>query len=168
MNTGEALKSVRPGLAIAIATLLFGIGMGILFGVNEDGVKGWINAGIAAHPELHDAKSADKIWRYAQRAHFHATGIGAFTLALIAVLSLSAMKKRLKKISAILIGLGGLYPMAWFSMFLLSPSMGRGAAHYALITELFVYVSIGGLLSGMGIFMASVFFGLCEESCRSD
>ena len=168
MNTGEALKSVRPGLAIAIATLLFGIGMGILFGVNEDGVKGWINAGIAAHPELHDAKSADKIWRYAQRAHFHATGIGAFTLALIAVLSLSAMKKRLKKISAILIGLGGLYPMAWFSMFLLSPSMGRGAAHYALITELFVYVSIGGLLSGMGIFMASVCFGLCEESCSSD
>lgn len=151
------LDSVRLGLALALLTLLFGIVMGIVFGINEDGVKDYISAGIAANPDYHDDQSADKIWRYAQRSHFHATGIGAFALGLIVLVSLTGMKKRLKQISTTLIGLSGLYALSWFSMFLLAPSMGRGPAHHALITELLVYVGTGGLLLGLAILSANLF-----------
>lgn len=152
------LDSVRLGLALALLTLLFGIVMGIVFGINEDGVKDYINAGITANPNHHDEKSADKIWRYAQRSHFHATGIGAFTLGLIVLVSLTGMSKQLKQFSATLIGLGGLYALSWFSMFLLAPSVGRDAAHEALVTKLLVYVGTGGLLLGLGILSANLFF----------
>lgn len=43
----------------------------------------YVTQGIAAHPELHDAKSPEKIWCYVQRAHFHATGIAAFSIGLL-------------------------------------------------------------------------------------
>lgn len=151
------LDSVRLGLALALLTLLFGIVMGIVFGINEDGVKDYINAGITANPDNHDDKSADKIWRYAQRSHFHATGIGAFTLGLIVLVSLTGMKKRLKQLNATLIGLGGLYALSWFSTFLWAPSMGRDAAHHALVTELLVYVGTGGLLLGLAMLSANLF-----------
>jgi len=164
MILSRRMRAVRIGIALTILTLLFGIGMGILFGVNEDLVKDWISAGIAAYPGLHDAKSSAKIWRYAQRAHFHATGIGAFTLGLVILVALSGMKERLKCLTAILIGLGGLYPLAWFSMFLLSPSMGRGPAHGAFITEFFVYVGVISLLSGMGILIANIFFSFGDDA----
>lgn len=154
------MDSVRLGLALALLTLLFGIVMGIVFGINEDGVKDYISAGITAHPDLHDTQSADKIWRYAQRSHFHATGIGAFALGLIVIVLLTGMKKRLKQISATLIGLGGLYALSWFSMFLLSPSVGRGAAHDALMTKLLVYVGTGGLLLGLAILSANLFLNV--------
>ena len=90
------IAPVRIGLILAMLTLLFGIGMGINFGVNEDGVKGYVKEGVAAHAQLHDAKSESKIWRYAQRAHFHATGVGAFALGMILV-----------AVSATLTGRGG-------------------------------------------------------------
>jgi hypothetical protein len=114
--SGE-LQTVRVGLAIVMLGLFFGIGMGISFGVNEDAYKDFVAEGIAAHPEVHDAKSQDKIWRYAQRAHFHAGGIAAFCLGLIILLVLSDLRSGYKVVSSILIGLGSFYPLAWFSMF---------------------------------------------------
>ena len=36
------IGSVRIGLVLSMLTLMFGIGMGVLFGVNEEGVKGYI------------------------------------------------------------------------------------------------------------------------------
>ncbi|GJL66153.1 MAG: hypothetical protein NPIRA05_11240 [Nitrospirales bacterium] len=76
----KELSTVKIGLALVLLGLLFGVGMGIVFGVNEDLFKDYIAQGITANPDVHDAKSPDKIWRYAQRAHFHATGIAAFSL----------------------------------------------------------------------------------------
>ena len=154
----NVLKNVRPGLALAILTLVFGIVMGISFGANEAGYEKWIAQGIAAHPELHDADSPGKIWRYAQRAHFHATGIAAFSLGLILVVALSGLRTKLKKITSTLIGLSGFYPLAWFSTFYLSPGLGRDAAHSAPITEIFVLIGVGGLLSGLGILIAHLLF----------
>ncbi|MGD9850379.1 MAG: hypothetical protein AB7T38_03835 [Nitrospirales bacterium] len=98
--------------------------MGILFGVNEDVFKDFVAQGIAANSEVHDAKSPDKIWRYAQRAHFHSTGIAAFSLGLIFLAMVSSLKPSYKKMSAIFLGLGSLYPLSWFSMFFLAPSIG--------------------------------------------
>jgi hypothetical protein len=157
------LTYVKLGLALVLAGLLFGIGMGISFGVNEDAYQDYIAAQVTAHPELHDDKSQGKIWRYAQRAHFHATGIAAFSIGLILLVMASSLKKSLKTMSALLIGLGSLYPLAWFTMYRLAPSMGRGPAHDHILTELFTYIGVGGLLAGLFILIANLFLGLFRE-----
>ena len=125
----EELQKVKIGLALVLLGLAFGVGMGISFGVNEDAYKNYIAEQVQAHPQVHDEKSKDKIWRYAQRAHFHATGIAAFSLGLIILVMFSGMKAGLKTVSAILIGLSGFYPLSWLSMFMLAPAIGRDPAH---------------------------------------
>lgn len=157
------LNYVKAGLALVLAGLLFGIGLGVSFGIDEDLYQDYIASGIAAHPELHDDRSRDKIWRYAQRAHFHATGIAAFSIGLILLVMASSLKKSLKTISAFLIGLGGLYPLSWFTMYLLAPGMGRDPAHGYILTELFTYIGVGGLLAGLFILMANLFLGLFRD-----
>jgi hypothetical protein len=118
-----------------------------------------VSEGIAAHPEAHDANSHDKIWRYAQRAHFHSTGIAAFSIGLLLLVSLSSLSRKLKKATSLLIGLGFLYPFAWLSMFFLAPSIGRSAAHSHIITELLTYVGVGGLVIGFLLLVGNLFIG---------
>ncbi|GAB6039984.1 hypothetical protein [Endothiovibrio diazotrophicus] len=156
------IATVKIGLALVLATLLFGLALGISFGVSEESYKGYIAEGVAAHPTLHDAKSEGKIWRYAQRAHFHAMGISAVTLGLTLALLFTALKPGIKRVASILIGLGGLYPLSWFMMFLLSPSLGRGAAHHHLLTELFTKVGVGGLAAGLLILIYGLFIARAE------
>ncbi len=161
---GIQLSEIKSGLALVFLGLAFGMAMGVGFGVNEDFFKDYIAEGIAAHPEVHDAKSQDKIWRYAHRAHFHSTGIAAFSIGLLLLVSLSSMGKNLKKVTSVLIGLGFLYPLAWLSMFLLAPSIGRGAAHSHIATELFTYVGVGGLWAGFIILTGNLFFGIFAQA----
>ncbi len=155
----QELKSVRLGLLFSMLTLIFGIGMGVAFSTNEDAFKGYVKAGVAANPQVHDAKSNKKIWRYAQRAHFHAAGIGAFTLGLVVLTGLTGMAARMKTMTAALIGLGGLYPFSWLSMFFKAPEIGREAAHHAMLTELWVYGGVGCLLVGLILLFSHLFFG---------
>lgn len=153
------LSNVKAGLAIVLLGLFFSVGLGISFGVNEDAYKDFVAEGIAAHPEVHDQKSQDKIWRYAQRTHFHAGGIAAFCLGLIILTLFSDLKSGMKKTCSILIGIGSFYPLAWLSMFLLAPSLGRGPAHEHLLTKLLTFTGVGGLLLGSGILLANVYLG---------
>ena len=134
--------------------------------MNEGVFKDFVAQGVAAHPTLHDAASEEKIWRYAQRTHFHAGGIAAFCLGLIILVMFSELPQRLKKASAILIGLGGVYPMAWLSMFFLAPSIGRDAAHEHLVTKLFTVVGVGGLLLGSFILVANLFLGAFRDRTK--
>lgn len=154
------LIGVKIGLLLVMLTLIFGIGMGVTFGIAEDSVKSYISEGVAAHPDVHDDQSVGKIWRYAQRAHFHATGIAAFSIGLILLAMHSSLRVGLKKITAILIGLGGLYPLSWFTMFILAPSIGRSAAHHHIVTELFTYIGVGSLMLGILILCGNLFLGL--------
>jgi hypothetical protein len=154
------LITVKIGLLLVMLTLIFGIGMGVTFGTAEDSIKSYIAEGVSAHPNVHDDQSTAKIWRYAQRAHFHATGIAAFSIGLILLLLHSPMRSGLKNLTAILIGLGGLYPLSWLTMFVLAPSIGRGAAHHHLVTEMFTYIGVGGLLAGIFILCANLFLGM--------
>lgn len=154
------LSLIKPGLALVLFGLAFGIAMGIGFGVNEDAFQNYISDGIAAHPQVHDAKSQDKIWRYAQRAHFHSTGIAAFAIGLLLLVSISNLGSKLKRVTSVLIGLSFLYPLSWFTMFLLAPSIGRSAAHSHIATEMFTYVGAGALALGFIILVANIFFGL--------
>ncbi len=153
------ISTVKAGLAIVLIGLFFNIGMGISFGVNEDAYQDYVAEGVAAHPTLHDASSADKIWRYALRTHFHAGGIAAFSLGLIILVMFSDLAHRLQKIASILIGLGSVYPLAWLSMFLLAPSIGRDAAHEHILTKLFTIVGVGSLLLGSFLLLANLFLG---------
>ena len=164
----KELKNVKIGLALVLLGLAFGIGMGISFGVNEDAYKTYIAETVAAHSEIHDAQSRDKIWRYAQRAHFHATGIAAFSLGLIFLVMFTNMRAKLKIVSSIFIGFSGLYPLSWFSMFLLAPTMGRDVAHHHYLTAMLTYVGVGSLLIGFFFLIANLFFGLFDEDAGTD
>ncbi len=157
------LSAVKVGLAIVLLGLFFSIALGISFGVNEDAFKDYVAEGIAAHPEVHDEDSKDKIWRYAQRAHFHAGGVSAFCLGLIILLMFSKLRPKLRSISSILIGLGSFYPLAWLSMFFLAPSIGRDPAHEHILTQLLAYVGVGGILLGSFFLLANLFLGLFKD-----
>jgi len=159
----QELATVKIGLALVILFLLFGIGMGVAFGVKEDAFKSYISNGVTAHPDLHNEQSKSKIWRYAQRAHFHSTGIAAFSLGLILLIMFSSLKKSLKAVSAILVGLGGFYPLSWFTMFLLAPSIGTSPAHHHPVTEIFTFTGVGGLLAGIAILCANLFLNKFGE-----
>ena len=161
------LSVIKLGLALALLGLTFGIALGVAFGVNEDVFKDFVAQGIAAHPGIHDVKSQDKIWRYAQRAHFHSTGIAAFSIGLLLLASLSTINHKLKKTTSVLIGLGALYPFAWLTMFLLAPSMGRSAAHSHIVTELLTYVGVGGLVIGFLILVGNIFFSFLAEASEA-
>lgn len=151
------LRPVRGGLGLATLGLLFGFGLGIAFGVAEDAFKDYVANGVATHADVHDAKSEDKIWRYAQRAHFHATGVAAFSIGLIVLVMLSTLPDALKRASAWLIGMGAFYPLSWFTMYLVAPLIGRDPAHHHVVTETFTYVGVGGLGAGMLILFSNLF-----------
>jgi hypothetical protein len=144
------LKPVKIGLALAILTILFGLVLGALFGLNEDLFQNYIQSGIAANPQLFADAAAEqeKIWRWVQRAHFHAGGIGAFSLGLVILTALTNMGERRKQITATLLGLSIFYPLTWFALFLYAPHMGRTAAHAAFIPELFADIGVGALCLG--------------------
>ena len=157
------LSPVKVGLGISLLLLIFGIGMGIAFGVAEDSFKNFVTQGITANPDLHDENSSSKIWRYAQRAHFHATGISSFSLVLIMIVLFSNMKTGIKAIASTAISFIGLYPLSWLTMFFLSPSLGRNVAHHHFITEALTYIGVGGLIVGMTILLGNLFLGLFSE-----
>jgi hypothetical protein len=156
----EELKTVKIGLLLVMLTLVFGIGLGVVFGVAEDSIQSYIAQAVAAHPAVHDEQSSGKIWRYAQRAHFHATGIAAFSIGLLLLILHSSLGARMKTVAGVLVGLGGVYPLAWFTMFILAPSVGRSAAHDHIATEIFTFVGVGGLLAGIAILCANLFLGM--------
>ena len=157
------LNHVKPGLAMVLAGLLFGIGLGVSFETAGDAYMNHITSGLNAHPELHDDKSMGIIWRYSRRAHFHATGIAAFSIGLILLIMASGLKKRLKSMTAVLIGLGSFYPLSLFTLFILAPDMGRAAAHEYILTKLCTFVGVGGLLAGLFILLANLFLGLFRD-----
>ena len=163
----KEIKVVQVGLALVLVGLLFGVVMGISFGVKEKAFKNYIADGIATNPTVHDAKSQDKIWRYAQRAHFHATGIAAFSIGLVLLVVFSTLKTKLKQVASILIGLSSFYPLSWFTMFVLAPSIGRGPAHDHLLTEIFALTGVGGVMLGGGLLCANIFLGLFREDART-
>jgi uncharacterized membrane protein YuzA (DUF378 family) len=115
---------------------------------------------------VHDAKSPDKIWRYAQRAHFHAVGIGAFSLGLVLLTAFTGLGAGLKRVTATLVGMSGLYALGWFCMFLLAPDIGRDPAHEAAIVKLFVYLGTGALLTGLGILFVHLLFGTGSSAAK--
>jgi hypothetical protein len=53
-------------------------------------------------------------------------------------------------------------------MFFLAPSIGRHAAHEHLLTNLFTFIGVGGLLLGILILVANLFLGHFKAQRESD
>ena len=128
---------------IAVAAMAGGVFIAILFGVNEEMFKNRIAAGLKHNVEIQaiadpDEKAAklesetSKDWRYYQRYHLHATGIGAMMLGLLLLLGRLEAPYKLKAIASYLVAVGGfLYPLVWLFAAIYGPQMGRHEAKEA-------------------------------------
>jgi hypothetical protein len=159
MATSIDLNPVKLGLVLALLTVILNIGLGATFGLNEDLFQTYIHDGIAANAALFKdaAREQDIIWRFIQRAHFHAGGIGAFTLGLIVLTALTGMSRTRKQITALLLGLSIFYPLAWVDIFIYAPYIGRAAAHHTFHAELLTGIGVGGLTLGLLSLILGIF-----------
>lgn len=127
-------------IALAILTMISGVSIAVLFGANEELFKGTIERQLLANPKYSSIQDhveqkkqmsaeQDKVWRYYQRFHFHATGIGAMSLAALTFLLLLTSASVLRTISAWMLAVGGfLYPYVWLFAAIWGPEIGRSAA----------------------------------------
>lgn len=136
-----SLRPVLPGLLLALLTLLFGFGLGIVFGLNEDAIKSRLSASAQAAPAAVYAGDAaaeravlDKSWVYMQRAHLHAGSLGAVALALSLLLVGLGTAPRLAAALSLGLGAGGLgYSVYWMLAGFRAPGLGStGAAKESL------------------------------------
>lgn len=152
----EAMAPVIPGLLLSFLAIVVGTGLGAAFGLYEDQIKDALSVAVQAHPQIHE-QTPDNIkkqvgdgWRYYQRAHFHAQGLGALGVAIIVVLGLSWVSVPVKKWLALATGLGALlYPFCWLLMGLRIGSMGKQAAHASVdwLAALSIPLFSGGMMA---------------------
>lgn len=147
---------------LSILAMFGGVFIAIIFGANEAYFKNKINDGLAKNIkiqsiEIESLKSekikseAEKNWRYYQRYHFHATGIGSMSLILLAVLAFIKAPKKQLLLSAYMISIGGfLYPFVWLLAGIYGPEMGREEAKEAF--AIFGYMG--------GVFLVGILFTL--------
>ena len=132
----SSLRAASVGLALTVLTLLFGQGMGIVFGLNEDAIKSRLNASAA---EVRDTvykgdvatikAVLDKSWVYMQRAHLHAGGMGTTALALIILLSFLGPSRCVTTALGVALGAGGFgYALYWMWAGFRAPALGSTAA----------------------------------------
>lgn len=69
------------------------------------------------------------------------------------------MQKSMVCLASVLIGLGNLYPLLWFVMFLLVPEIGRKTTHEHVITQAIATLSVGSLLNGLAILGGKFLWG---------
>ena len=131
-NFHESLKTMRIGIVFALLTLIFGFGLGGLFGAIEDELKGYLNNKADAvfdtvynKDEVLHKKITSKSWVYFKRAHLHANGLGTTSLVLIMLLTGINTKKLLKSWTAGFLGIGSLgYSVFWLLAGMRSPGLG--------------------------------------------
>lgn len=145
---------------LSILTIFSGVTIAILFGVNEKFFKNKISNDLKLNNKIaliSDLKlrtkkietEKSKLWRYYQRFHFHATGIGAMSLALLIFLEFLKAPVNLKIITSYCISIGGfLYPFVWLFAAVFGPEMGRHESK-----EAFAFLGYMGGLFLIGILM---------------
>jgi hypothetical protein len=128
---------------LAMLGMFGGVFIAIIFGINEDFFKDRISAGLEKNVKIQSiadetlkkeklTSEADKNWRYYQRFHFHATGIGAMMLSLLLFLHFLKAPTKPKQAAAYLVSVGGfLYPFVWLFAGIYGPEMGRTEAKEA-------------------------------------
>lgn len=135
----DRVVPVRFGLALGMLAVLYGWGLGVVFGAAED----WLRRGFLADAEAHRQLYLDKVqgdpeaatalikrmdetcWRYFQRAHLHAGGIGSVAIGASLVLAFLSASPAVKLAASTLLGVGSIgYPLFWMLAALRAPSLG--------------------------------------------
>jgi hypothetical protein len=132
----DRLSEVRIGLLFALLTGVFGFGLGGAFGGFEDQIKRHLDAEAASVRDLKYGgdedgmkKVTEKSWVYLQRAHLHANGLSAASLALIVLVASLPVDRRVKAANAAALGIGSLgYAVFWMLAAFRAPAMGSGGA----------------------------------------
>jgi hypothetical protein len=129
------VSTVRVGAALALVTLLFGFGLGAVFGGAEDALKELLVVDPSVVPDADKAKAlSDKCWVYMKRAHMHAGGLGATALGISRLLSALPGRRRARQLAAAGFGVGALgYSVFWLLAGFRAPGLGStGAAKESL------------------------------------
>jgi hypothetical protein len=138
---------------LADFTILFGQGMGIVFGLNEDLIKSRLKSDAAEvqttiykDDQVASKAVTDKSWNYMQRAHMHAGGLGTTAVVLIVVLCLVGAPHVATMLISLVLGAGGLgYSIFWMWAGFRAPGLGStGAANKSL--EWLAMPSSGGFV----------------------
>lgn len=168
------LGPVRFGLLFGLLAVLYGWGLGLVFGVNEHGIRERFIANAERSRALYVQKTGseegataaikkidESAWRYFLRAHLHAGGIGAIAIGASLVLALLSVGRRAKFVASLLLGLGAVgYPLFWMLAGMRAPGLGStGAAKESL--QWLAIPSAGGLFIGglitFGLVVADLF-----------
>lgn len=166
------IRAASAGLVLSILTILFGQGMGVLFGLNEDAIKTRLKTDAAEVQETvykNDAVAAkavvDKSWNYMQRAHLHAGGMGTTAVALIVILCLVGASRPATAIISAALGAGGLgYSVFWMWAGFRAPGLGNtgvakeslkwlampSSGGFVLATVAVLVVTLAWILAGRG------------------
>jgi len=136
-----SLRAALPGLLLAVLTLLFGFGLGVVFGLNEEAITSRLAASAAAAPDsvYHGDAIAikavlGKSWTYMQRAHLHAGSLGTAAIALTVIVLLLGARPMVLRAISLGLGAGGLgYAIFWVWAGARAPGLGStGAAKESL------------------------------------
>lgn len=107
-----SLVNMRIGIIFALLTLIYGFGLGGVFGAFEDDIKGHLESEGRSVLEAKYDNDTDKMaavtsksWTYFKRAHLHANGLGTSSLVLIFLLSYVQIKKAEKRSLLLRLGL---------------------------------------------------------------
>lgn len=153
----------RIPFALALLSLIGGILISIFFGINEDYFKNKIASGLEKNEQIAAisdpaekaavvANEKQKNWRYYQRFHFHASGIGAITLGVLLLLLHVQAPEKLRVLTAWAVASGGLlYPFLWLFAGMYGPEMGRDAAK-----ETFSFFGAMGMVFLAGLIAAFI------------
>lgn len=138
---------------LAILGMAGGVFIAILFATNEDGIQTKIKVGLEKNAKImaitDPAKREEKIskdsgrfWKYYQRFHFHATGIGAMMMGLLLFLTRLSAPAKFVTLSSYAVSIGGfLYPFVWLFAGIYGPEMGGEEAKEAFA----IFGYMGGL-----------------------
>lgn len=135
------LHAALVGMIFALLTIMYGQGMGIFFGVNEDAIKHRLkSSAMEVRETVYKGNDAamktvlDNSWNYMKRAHLHAGGMGTTAFALMIALGLLGTSRRVTLILGLALGVGGLgYSLYWMFAGFRAPGLGStGAAKESL------------------------------------
>lgn len=155
------LHAAGIGLILALLTILFGQGMGVVFGLNEDAIKSRLKADAAEVLEtayqgdaIASKAVVDKSWSYMKRAHLHAGGMGTTTIALIFVLCVFGASRIVTALISLLLGAGGLgYAIFWMWAGFRAPGLGGTGAAKESLAWLAIPSSGGFVLATVAVFI---------------
>lgn len=126
------LHPALPGLLFALLTLLFGFGLGIVFGANEDAIKSRLAASatevretVYQGDEAQMATVLGKSWTYMKRAHLHAGSLGGIAVALTLLIVFLDTSPAWTRVISLFLGVGGLgYSILWIWAGFRAPALG--------------------------------------------